>query len=236
MMLGALADLYRNTAGVKSCLKAVSPSSEVVFDEVTRSSMDAVHAVVYPGDVPEQIGYGELCRRFEEFEVEDDIKGVLASWIRTLAEAKAFDPADVIFAGKEIMSDALAIAMSLYIISELGAKDLYSTAPMISPEGYAESDEVNYICRKHSIPTTVVSCEVGLTTASGAALLGALRPSFVRPKCVVTLDAGYGAGDEDTAELPNILRAALTEDDNTLSLEFEAESLFAESRTTYANI
>ena len=50
-----------------------------------------------------------------------------------------------------------------------------------------------------------------LVTPTGAALIAAMQPSFGPAPAMVTQAVGYGAGDRDTPDVPNVLRVFLGE-------------------------
>ncbi len=187
--------------------------------EVRRQSMEATLVTFCPFE-EKTFKYGELISLCEGLSLSQGVKDKLCLFIKILSEAKAFDVQDAEFKANEILPNLISSAYVFKKTEELDTQKVYvprvftrETLPML------EMSECEYIVKKYGIKTECTGIDVPLFSKYGAAFLSVCRPEFSLPPSPLPIKIGYGAGEDDIKEVPNILRTVYGESD-------EEEKLF----------
>ncbi len=218
MAASSVVDMLKSEDEFKT-FSSLFTNSGADIKEVRRQSMEATLVSFSPcGE--KTFKYDELISLCNSLSLSQDVKEKLCLFIKILSEAKAFDVHDAEFKANEILPHLISSAYVFSKMEELGAQKVY-VPRVFTREAFPmlEMSECGYIVKKYGIKTECTDIDAPLFSEYGAAFLSVCRPEFSLPASLLPIKIGYGAGEDDIKEVPNILRTVYGESD-------EEEKLF----------
>ena len=163
--------------------------------------------------------YSDLMKLVQALSVQDVTKDRCRRVVTVLAEAEAavHDIAidRVHFHEVGALDSIIDMFGSCMALEQLEVETL-SSGPLPITRGYVQCDHglmpvpaPATLRLMQGIPTVGLDRKGELVTPTGAALVRGLCETFGAPPAMVVERVGYGAGDHDFAEAPNLLRAVL---------------------------
>lgn len=242
MAAAALADM---TAGGElfSKIAASLPNLGGKICEVKRCSMEAAFAEFSLNCQSEKITSDEILLLCSQAAVGKYAHSQLERFYAVRAEARSIKPADAVF---DLATELPIIASAAFVFETLFSleaekiyvsKILCSNAHRLGENGFSPftTAETVYTCKKHKLDTSASPIEAELTTEDGAALLASLGATIKASPLGNIIKIGYGAGEKDFANTPNILRGVWgDEDEGAIVFEAELANLFTEFATMEA--
>jgi len=232
MALGAVADMLGCKNETCEIIRRLDSSAGVSFEEVKRAGMESCLAkVTVTSDSPE-VTLSYLTEKIASLEVCDSTKQTLDKFVKIKAEARAVTPEDAKFALGCELCEIYAVGAICELLAKQNVDKVYCSGvryadgAIFTDDGFesATSPETGYIARKYNISTLPYFTEKEIFTQGGAALLGAMGVLFCNISGTVC-KIGYGAGEHELEDAPNILRAVLGDEGEREGISFEAESL-----------
>lgn len=227
IMAGALMDIAKNKDALKK-LCAPLFDAEVFACEEKRCGMEALFVRLGYDIQKKVINRDSLFSMCQKLDVGERVRESLEQYVEIITEAKSINPNDALFDAKKSLDALIFAAYSLETLRELKAekiwvsKVLLSSPDVCSPERAEKNFNAMYILKKHNICPTHLPIDAPFLSEEGAALLAVLNVSLKGCAAGSIIKTGYGAGEDDIAEMPNILRAVYGEEGEYDSL-FEAE-------------
>jgi len=239
MMLGALLDLGLSRSHLEEQLRTLDlPQWQLRTDRCTRQGLGGIDVQVqYP--TTEDTGHGRtwsgIRSMIESSELSGGAKKTACAIFERLAQAEAHihgvDVADVHFhevGGVDAIVDICGTAVGL---EWLGVDEVVSAA-VPAPGGWTSAEHGRLPLPAPATLACLKGCDVVATndsgewvTPTGAAILSTITARFDSLPSM-TIDAiGYGAGDRDPTNRPNLLRLVLgtsTGDGGSGELKIEA--------------
>lgn len=240
MAAGALLDMTSDEETIKKIIRS-KKGVHFLRSDVKRCAMEAVMFGIDVTDCGKVLKKDELIADCDGFDISDGAKQQLAEFVAKKAEARAINPDDAQFSYDDELPSLVAAAYVFEKIAHLKAEKvtvssvLYSDATNFSGTQFSPvtRSETMYICKKHSIPLTPSPITSELICEGGAALLGVLGAAFAASPAGNIIKIGYGAGKEDFADIPNLVRTVYGEEDEDAML-FEAKSAFEDVFAEFA--
>lgn len=223
MTLGALVDLGLDQGYIKSeLLKLKLDGYKLSFTNVkkhgisgTKAQVDLLHQ-----DHSDRHHHGrhlsDIKKLIEDSELDDNIKQKAISIFVSLGEAEAkvhdVDIEEVHFHEVGAVDSIVDIVGSVIGITALNIEKIYSS-PLPLGGGFAKSSHgvipipaPATVELLKGIPIRETNIQSELVTPTGAAIIATLSSGFGSIPEMVVENVGYGAGNKDFSEQPNMLR------------------------------
>jgi uncharacterized protein (TIGR00299 family) protein len=164
--------------------------------------------------------YGAIDRMLRESALDDATRELARSIFRRLGEAEAevhgMALDDVHFHEVGAVDSIVDIVGAAAAIAYLGARVACTPLPMgrgflRAAHGVLPNPPPAVVSCLRGAPTYPVDLDVELVTPTGAAIVGALATEFCRWPSMKPERVGYGAGQKQLADRPNVLRLVLGE-------------------------
>jgi uncharacterized protein (TIGR00299 family) protein len=232
MTLGALVDLGMPLSWLKDQLSRLPlPNFDVRVTAVHRNGIGAKWVQVEAFDDQTSRNFSQIRTLIEDSLLSDRVKSTSLQIFQKLADAEAAVhgclPEEVHFhevGGHDAIVDIVGTALGLeYLaISKIAASPIplgngfvtcsHGMLPVPAPATLG-------ILKNVPVYGTTVACE--LVTPTGAAIISAAAQGFGPMPDMVIRKIGYGAGQRDLAERPNLLRIILGEEAQNASAALE---------------
>ena len=226
-LASALCDMTKNKEKLKK-LCASLKNSHITFSEEKRCGMEAAYISLDYELQTEEITQKNLYALAEKLNVSENTKEKLLKYISYASEAKSIEPDKALFEAKSATDSLIFTAYALEIIKELKTEAIYvSKVPIPSPDisTQAMSQKISnalYILKKYGISPSHTPIDAPSLSEEWAALTAVLEPIQKSSKPGNIISTGYGAGEDNIDDMPNILRAVYGEDRED-DILFEAE-------------
>jgi len=230
MFLGAAIDLGAPLDGI---LKALEPLSvhqpyRVSTDRVQRHGIGAIDLKVHAGKDGHDHGHGhdhhhthynDIMAMIEALNTTDRAKDRARRITTALAEAEAkvhSMPIEKVHFHEVGAIDSIVDMLGSAVALELLEVDTLSCGALPISHGFVKCDHgmmpvpapaTAYLMR--DVATIGVDRKGELVTPTGAAIVAALCESFGEPPLMTLRAVGYGAGDRENPDIPNLLRLML---------------------------
>ncbi|MFH1625274.1 MAG: nickel pincer cofactor biosynthesis protein LarC [Pseudomonadota bacterium] len=231
MILGALIDLGLPKTKLENELKKLSLGGyEIVYSRETRMEIDGSRVTVFlkEKDVDHR-SFSDIRRLIEESSLDKATKELSTKVFRRLAEAEAKihgkEVDDIHFHEVGALDSILDVVGSIVGINHFGVDQIYASR---IPLG---SGLVT--CQHGTLPLPAPAtlellkdkpvCQPGiegeLVTPTGAAIITTLTDKFGRMPPMTIRSIGYGVGQRELEEVPNVLRVIMGEDERKKEID-----------------
>lgn len=169
----------------------------------------------------------EILARIRHSDLDEEIKNTSIRIFERLAEAEARVhgvPTDQVHLHEVGALDALIdVVGAVAGLRLLGVEQVFSS-PLSQGTGFVECAHGRYpvpapgvLALCENVPCEQTDIPAELVTPTGAAIITTLATSFGSPPIFRQLKVGYGAGQRDLEQIPNLLRIRLGETSTPLS-------------------
>ncbi len=227
ILAGSIMDIAKNKDALKKLCHPLF-DSEIFVCEEKRCGMEAIF-VRLGYDIQKKVINGDyLFDMCQKLDVSEKVREKLEQYVVIITEAKSINPKDALFDAKPSLDALIFTAYSLETIKELKAEKIWvskvilSSPDVCSPKRSEIIFNAMYILKKHNICPTLLPIDETFLSEEGAALLSVLGASTACSASGSIIKTGYGAGEDDIPQMPNILRAVYGEK-GEFDLLFEAE-------------
>ena len=172
----------------------------------------------------------DMCKRLD---ISINTKDILNKYISITAEAKSIDPKNALFDAKSATDALIFSAYALETICDMKAEKVWVSRVLLSSPEVCSASQAQknsnsmYILKKYNLCPTLTPVDAPFLSEEGAALMAVLDASCKSSVTPNIIKIGYGAGEDEICEMPNILRAVYGEEGEGDML-FEAETEFGE--------
>ncbi len=234
MLLGALIDLGADADAIQNEFQRLDLTEPFTLsiDRVQRCGVGGVdlkvrtqsrdHGHPHTHDRHHHhVGYREIMAMAERIDFDDRSRKRANRVVTLLADAEArvhaVDLEKIHFHEVGAVDSIVDMLGSVLALQQLDI-DTLSCGPVPWPRGYVKcahglmpvpAPATAYLLEH--VPTVGVDRTGELVTPTGAALIAGLCDSFGPPPAMTLRSVGYGAGDRDDPEVPNLLRVLLGE-------------------------
>lgn len=231
MFLGAAIDLGASLSGVLKALEPVSVQKpyRVTTARVQRHGIAAVDLKVHTDQDKHAEGhshhhhthYRDILAMIDQLDTSDRARDRARRVTTALAKAEAQVhgvPIEKVHFHEVGAVDSIVDMLGSAVALELLGVDTMSCGALPISRGYVKCDHgvmpvpapaTAYLMR--GLPTVGVDRTGELVTPTGAAIAAALCESFGPPPAMTLNAVGYGAGDRDDPDVPNLLRLMIGE-------------------------
>ena len=230
MMVGAFIDLGLPVNLLKEELNKLSLGGyELVIKRVKKNSIDSANFNVHLSGKEKARDYKGIKNMIEASSLENDVKDLALKIFDILAEAEgkihAVPPEDVHFHEIGCIDSIVdivstAIGMDYFNIGHVYSSNIITGTGMVMTDHGrmpVPAPATAEILKGVPVTNSAVECE--LVTPTGAAILKAIAKGFGAMPEMNVEKVGYGAGDKDFSERPNLLRIFLGEEFKECKLE-----------------
>ncbi len=242
ILAGGLLDMLKNEKSLKTLCERLG-FTEIFIGEEKRCGMEANFVRLEYETKKATLNTDELFKICEKLSGENHIKEKLIKYVNIMAEAKSIEPKSAVFDAKKATDALIFTAYALDSISGLKAEKIWvskvflPSADMCSQTQAQKISNSMYILKKHNISYTTTPINTPFLSEEDASLLAILDASCKEGVRGNIIKIGYGAGEDDIKEMPNILRVVYG-DDNNEDLLFtgaaEINDLFSDIQTAEA--
>ncbi|MEE9405445.1 MAG: LarC family nickel insertion protein [Algisphaera sp.] len=223
MFLGALVDLGANPQTIQETLAPLdlSPSWQITTHRVMRHSIGAVDLKVKLGPSPtahhhHHVGHSTIMAMIDRLELSDRAQQRARRVVTLLGEAEARvhqKPLDAIHFHEVGAVDSIVDLLGSVIALEQLDIDTLSCGTLPISSGFVRcahgmmpipAPATAYLLE--GLPCVGVDRKGELITPTGAALVRGLCETFGPPPALTLSRVGYGAGDREDPQIPNLLR------------------------------
>nr|WP_255430249.1 nickel pincer cofactor biosynthesis protein LarC [Streptomonospora sp. PA3] len=219
MLLGALIDLGAPAAEVSAAVEATGLSGwRLEARSVRKQGITATRAEVAVEDTATARPARVLLERVRRAR-PGPAAATAAAAIEAIACAEArlhgADPAEVHLheiGGLDTVVDTVGTAAALHL---LGVEQVFSAPPVLgqgtvaTAHGRLPAPAPATLALLEGVPVAPAGITAETVTPTGAALLAAMGTSYDPPPPMHVRATGYGAGNRDLADRPNVLQAVL---------------------------
>jgi len=219
MTVGALVDAGANVERIDSCLRSLGTGARFEFEKTVRRGIAATKFKVFDCDSKAHRHLPQIITMIEDADLPDVAREDACSVFRRLGEAEAAVhqvPIDKVHFHEVGAVDSICdIVASCFALALLGIDRLWCS-PVNVGTGTVQTEHgllpvpapaTSRLLEGRPIYSRGPVAE--LTTPTGAAIVRALATSFGPVPCMTVTSCGYGAGDNDFLEQPNVLRAII---------------------------
>lgn len=233
MILGALIDLGLDINLLAEELKRIDLKDyQISSNKVNRAGISGTRFKVLIEAVtgtqhPHHRNLDDICKIIEKSDLNTPVKDSSIAVFLRLADAEAkvhnIKPSDVHFHEVGAIDSIIDIVGSV-ISFQMMQFDKIQFSPIATGSGYVECKHARLpipapataeLLRGFKLQMAHVNCE--LTTPTGAAILTTLGEQIEGLPEFRLSKIGYGAGDKDNVELPNLLRVFVGEKEDDIS-------------------
>ena len=227
MLASALYDMTKNKDRLER-LCTIFEGASVTAREEKRCGMEAEFLQLDYQVQSTHVKTHDLMNLCEKLDTNEKTKEKLKEYITIDAEAISMDPSDALFESKAAFDSLVFVAYIFETISSLGVGTVYvpevivPSAEFSSPAMSQKVSNAIYIFKKHGIsPVSSHICAPSFSQgwAAMCVCLG-ISPKVSHTGSIIKI--GYGAGEDNIDDVPNILRAVYGEEGEEDML-FEAE-------------
>lgn len=220
MMLGALVDAGADVNQLRSDLDTLNVDGwELRVEEVFRNGIGAVNLTVVADEGHVHRTAGDIIALVEAAQLPARVTERAARVFRALADAEGHvhrtDPASVHFHEVGGIDAIVDVVGSCLALEQLDVGQIV-VAPVANGQGIAKSahgiipNPAPATARLlEGVPVRGLDVRVELTTPTGAALVAALADAFGPMPAMTVTTSGFGAGDNELDEHPNLLHVVL---------------------------
>ncbi|MDW3176793.1 MAG: nickel pincer cofactor biosynthesis protein LarC [Acidimicrobiia bacterium] len=220
MMLGALVDAGADVDQLRSDLGMLNVDGwELRVEEVFRNGIGAINLTVAAQEGHVHRTAGDIIALVEAAPLPARVTERAARVFEALAEAEGHvhrtDPASVHFHEVGGIDAIVDVVGSCLALEQLDV-DQIVVAPVANGQGIAKSahgiipNPAPATARLlEGVPVRGLDVRVELTTPTGAALVAALADAFGPMPAMTVTTSGFGAGDNELDEHPNLLHVVL---------------------------
>ncbi len=220
MMLGALIDAGADVAQLRRDLSLLNVDGwDLQVETVFRNGIGAVNLTVAADEGHVHRTAGDIIALVESANLPTRVTNRAVRVFRALADAEGhvhrMDPASVHFHEVGGIDAIVDVVGSCLALEQLGV-DRIVVAPVANGQGIAKSahglipNPAPATARLlEGVPVRGLDVRVELTTPTGAALVAALADTFGPLPSMTVTSSGFGAGDNELDEHPNLLHVVL---------------------------
>ena len=216
MLVGALADAGADCSAISTALDSLGAGAAVSFDKVKRCGIGASKFHVRSEEAPKHRHLSGILKMIEGASLPDRVKKNASAVFQRLGEAEAAVHQTTIekvhfheVGAVDSIADIVGACLGFDL---LGISEIYSS-PLNLGSGTVKSEHGIMPVPAPATAALVTGKPVysrgpavELTTPTGAAVAVTLAQNFGTMPSMRISSIGYGAGDHDFAEQPNVLR------------------------------
>ncbi len=221
MTVGALADAGADQAAIAQVLEGLGTGATYEFSQVKRRGIGAVKFRVIATETKRHRHLPGIVRMIERCEAPVRVKERAIAAFERLGQAEASVhrvPIERVHFHEVGAADSIADVVGACVALELLGIDEVVCSPLNVGSGTVETEHGTLPVPAPATATLLQNKPIymrgpslELTTPTGAALACSLASGFGPMPPMKVLGSGYGAGDHDFAEHPNVLRVIVGE-------------------------